>query len=174
MIMDEPIEGLYFNWLCAKVLSVEIPIYYELMRILYGTEFVWLVPGDQNRADDGLELREDFLRETTLYSDPEWFNSECSILEVLIAFAKRARFQTGTPTKEWFWEFLTNLGLDEFRQVSKTDRLVIDDILHDFVWRTYNSNGHGGIFPLRWPKHDQREVEIWYQFTDYLIDQGRL
>ena len=95
--MDEPIEESYFNWLCAKVLSVEVPIYFELMRILYRTEFVWVLERDQNRAEDGLELREDFLRETGLDPEPEWLESECSIFEMLYAFAKRANFQTDDP-----------------------------------------------------------------------------
>ena len=170
--MDEPIEESYFNWLCAKVLSVNVPVYGRLMRILYGTEFAWVVTGDHNRADDGRELRDDFLRETYLRKDRAWYNAPCSVLEVLIALAKRAAFQTEKPVKEWFWIFIANLELDEYRQVSDSDVPIIEEILDDFVWRQYEFSGHGGIFPLRWPKRDQREVELWYQLFDYLEDQG--
>lgn len=166
--MDEPIEETYFNWLCAKVLSVQVPIYWHLMRILHNTEFVWVVSRDRNRAEEGLELREDFLRE--LYLDPEedWANEPCSVLEMLIGFAKRAAFQTERTAKSWFWEFMTNLGLDEYRQVSNADVPIIEDILYTFIWRTYDDNGHGGMFPMRWPKRNQAGVEIWYQFCEYL------
>lgn len=170
--MPEPIEETYFNWLCAKVLSVNVPIYLELMRILYRTEFVWVIAGDENRAEDGCELRDDFLRESYLRKDQNWYDQPCSVLEVLIAVAKRASFQTDNPVDYWFWQIVENLGLDEFRQVSNQDVGIIEDILYNFVWRQYDESGHGGMFPMRWPKRDQREVEIWYQFFDYLEENG--
>lgn len=172
--MPEPIEESYFKWLCAKVLDVNIQIYWDLMLILHRTEFVWIVDKDRNRAADGCELRDDFLREAFIRDNREWHNAPCSVLEMLIAFSKRVSFQTGQPARDWFWIFMTNLQLDEYRQVSQSDVPVIEDILYDFVWRQYDSNGYGGLFPMRWPKHDQREVEIWYQFSEYLDDQGLL
>lgn len=172
--MEEPIEELYFNWLCAKVLDVNVPIYLDLMRILYKTEFVWKIHADRNRYEDGIELRDDFLRVSRFNNDTCWYAEPCSVLEMLIAFSDRAQFQTDRPARDWFWEFLQNLSLDEYRQVSMEDRPIIDDILHDFVWRTYDENGHGGMFPMRWPKEDQREVEIWHQFFEYLDEQGLL
>lgn len=172
--MDEPIEVLYFNWLCAKVLIQGNKNYYDLMQILYSTEFVWIVPGDENREEDGLELRQDFLRETQLDYDPGWFSEPCSVLEVLIAFAHRASFQTDLPEYDWFWHFLTNLKLNEYRRISKRDIPEIEEILYVFIWRTYDAYGDGGLFPLRTPKEDQRKVELWYQFFEYLEDQGLL
>lgn len=59
--MGEPIEGEYFNWLCAKIRKTPAPMYNDLLQILHRTEFVWVVHGDRNRAEDGIELREDFL-----------------------------------------------------------------------------------------------------------------
>lgn len=170
--MDEPIDGLYFNWLCAKVLPREAPNYIGLMRILYNTEFVWVVSGDKNRAEDGLELRLYFLRETHLDKDEAWYYSPCSVLEALIAFSQRASFQTDTPAYDWFWVFIDNLGLHDYRRVSKTDESKINDILNRFLYRTYDQKGDGGLFPMRRPNYDQREVEIWYQFYEYLEDQG--
>jgi len=170
--MAEPIESEYFNWLCAKVLEVRSPIYKDLMKILYETEFVWNVEGDRNRAEDGCELRLGFLRNTSWNQDPDWYHQPCSVLEMLIAFADRASFQTDIPVKDWFCEFIGNLDLGDYRQVSRSDEGYIRDILDALVWRTYDDAGHGGVFPLRWPKRDQRKVEIWYQFCDYLDDRG--
>lgn len=171
--MNEPLDELYFNWLCAKVLVTRYPIYNDLMRILYQTEFLSFVANDQNRIADGLELREVFLRESRLEDNPDWVtNDPCSVLEVLIAFANRANFQTDIPARDWFWEFMSNLGLDEYRRVSRRDTQVVGDILYTFVHRTYSSDGRGGIFPLMDPRHDQRTVEIWYQFSEYLDDRG--
>lgn len=170
--MPEPIEGEYFNWLCAKVLHHRSNQYHDLMRILYRTEFVWTVSGDKNRWDDGCELKRYFLTQTHARPTRGWLNEPCSVLEMLIAFADRSYFQTNRPARDWFWEFIENLRLSDFRFVSRADLPTIEGILHTFIWRTYGSDGHGGIFPLQEPRRDQRKVEIWYQFCDYLEDRG--
>lgn len=172
MTVNEPIEERYFNWLCAKVLESSARTYYDLMHILYTTEFVWIVPEDQNRAEDGIELRTFFLRERQPPNEAEWFYSACSIFEMLIAFSDRTAFQMDQPAKDWFWHFLNNLRLDEYRQVSIGDEIIIRDILHTFVWRTYREDGDGGLFPISRTLHDQRKVEIWYQWCEYVMDQG--
>lgn len=175
--MREPIESEYFNWLCAKVRKTSVRVYIDILRILHQTEFPWIVPGDKNRAEDGIELRTHFLREVNVDEDPSlesWLTEPCSVLEMLYGFAIRASFQTDIRVVDWFWTFLNNLGLDEFRQVSAEDEPIIQEILSTFVWRTYDDAGNGNIFPMRYPKHDQRQVEIWYQFCDYLEDQGMM
>jgi hypothetical protein len=172
--MDEPIEEVYFNWLCAKVRENSGPNHMALFRILYETEFVWdtSVPGDRNRAADGKELRLEFYREAFVKKERTFLNQPCCIFEMLVAFADRASFQTGRSIEDWFWELMTNLKLNEFRRVTGSDSDRIHDILYVFVWRQYEENGDGGLFPLRRPQNDQRKVEIWYQFFEYLEDQG--
>lgn len=173
--MNEPIENVYFNWLCAKVVRLENPTpsltFWKLLRILHQTEFIWLVSGDDNRVEDGLELRNEFLLESNFEKDTYWFYSPCSVFEMLFAFSRRCEFATDQPRQLWFWLFLDNLGLKECNDASDPDEEYISQVLYNFVWRTYAFNGDGGLFPLRNPKHDQRDVEIWYQFSEYLIDQ---
>lgn len=168
--MDEPIEDLYFKWLCSKVLPRNSRDYYSLMEILYKTEFVWVVSADKHRAEDGIELRQDFLRETK--ADVVFDDDPCSIFEMLIAFSARASFQTDNPVRDWFWQFLSNLQLDQFRNLYDSDIPVIEDILYTFVWRIYKPNGHGGICPLNKTTKDQRDIELWYQLCEYFDDQG--
>src|SRR5690606_21972367 len=116
--MSEPLENLYFNWLCAKIIRVEVPTpsltYWKLLRVLHHTEFVWLIPGDDNRAEDGLELREEFLTESGLPNEPEWWDAACSILEMLIAFSRRCQYSTSHTAAFWFWQMIENLGLKDF------------------------------------------------------------
>lgn len=176
--MDEPLENIYFNWLCAKVLNLkprpDEKTYWDLLRKLHQTEFVWMMSGDDNRAEDGKELRKDFIFQAEMPDNPEWrLLIGCSVLEMLIAFAKRAEFQDDTPAPLWFWEFLTNLGLDKFDD-SCFEEEYVELVLEDFIWRTYRPDGNGGLFPIQNPSEDQREVEIWYQFCEYLVDQDRL
>jgi hypothetical protein len=175
MIMREPLESEYFNWLCAKVLdrhTRNTGMYYELLKILYTTEFIWLVPMDGNRAEDGIELREDFSRETHTRRDPIFESQPCSVFEVFLAFAKRASFQNDWPVRKWFWVFMENLQLDQFRQVAEEDVPMIEDILDRFLWRTYDPHGYGGLFPITRTDRDQRKIEIWWQFCEYVQDRG--
>lgn len=172
-MLREPLDEGYFNWLCAKVgMFDSTNNYRDLLRILHSTEFVWLVIGDKNRAEDGVELREDFFRERFCAVDHEWMSQPCSVFEVLVGFAKRAAFQSDGTIPNWFYAFLINLGLDDFRRVDEQDIPFIDEIVGMFIWRTYKANGEGGLFPIRNPRHDQREVEIWYQFCEYVEEQG--
>lgn len=168
----EPIEELYFDWLCAKVKDRSTGNYTSLLLLLHTTEFIVVIPADKHRAEDGMELRFDFLREMGMVSDSSWESQPCSVLEMLIAFAKRASFQTDIKIKPWFMEFLTNLRLNEFRRVTANDRIMIQDILYTFMWREYNQNGDGGLFPMSRSDNDQRQIEIWYQFCEYVIDRG--
>lgn len=173
--MTEPIDGLYFNWLCAKVLDPKSRNYLDLMRIFHKKEYVWTghVLHDQNRAEDGIELRLDFIRATGFEDrESDWYTCGCSVLEMLVAFAMRAASQSEIIVRDWFIIFLQNLGLDEFRQVDESDIPQIDDILNRFIYRNYDSMGHGGLFPMRHTQNDQRFIEVWYQFSEYLEDQG--
>ena len=149
--MHEPIDHVYFDWLCAKAISITAknPFYRTLLKVLHETEFVWIVPGDRHRAEDGLELRRNFLVESGLDDDSYWRDLGCSVLEMLIAFSRRAWFQTEMDPKEWFWIFMRNLGLDEMSDASDPDPQVISDILYTFVWRTYN-------LPMEWEEDSFR------------------
>lgn len=172
--MGEPIDGLYFNWLRAKVLDFDTPsfMYLDLLRIMFQTQFVWYIYGDDNRIKDGLELRDHFLRESRVENDPYWYESPCSVLEVLIALADRACFVTEIPLKDWFWKFVTNLRLDGYRTVSRVDAVLVNRVIEGWVQRAYDRSGDGGIFPLREPKEDQTKIELWYQMNRYFDDQG--
>lgn len=177
--MREPLENLYFNWLCAKVMNLkprrDERTYWDLLKKLHKTEFVWLLSGDDNRAEDGKDLRREFIIQAEIPDYPEWRTElGCSVLEMLIAFARRAEFQTDDPSPFWFWEFIRNLGLEEFDDQRGLDEERVNQILEDMIWRTYSPNGDGGMFPIDNPIEDQREVEIWHQFCEYLVDHHRI
>lgn len=174
--MNEPLENAYFRWLCAKIIEDKYPnvTYNKLFNILHRTEFVWLLVGDDNRAEDGIELRTEFILECEIPDNPGWRGEGCSLLEMLIAFSRRARFLTDIPSREWFWEFLDNLRLSELSDSSDFDTKDVENILDDFIWRTYSMKGEGGILPLNSSNNDQRHVEIWYQFCEYVVDKNKI
>lgn len=174
--MDEPLESVYFNWLYNKVARVAVPTpsltYFKLFRELHNTEFVWLVSGDDNRAEDGIQLRTEFFHESYIRDDSDWSNIGCSVLEMLIAFSRRASFEYDDwSPRDWFWVFLENLGLADLNDARSFALKRVRDILDRLIWRTYDPNGYGGMFTIINTHNDQRKEEIWSQFCEYLFDQ---
>lgn len=171
-MIDEPVEEVYFNWLYNKVAFLMNPTpsltFYTLLRDLHNIEFIWIVAGDENRAQDGLDIRKEFFRETFISKNTYWQNIGCSVLEMLIALSRRAEFNSYTDARDWFWVFIENLGLSELNDASSEISNKVAPIIDTFIWRTYNKNGLGGLFPLQHPNQNQKKLEIWYQFHAYL------
>lgn len=168
--MRQDLEERYFQWLCAKVLDHSNVAYERLLKMLHREEFMWVVPMDENRAEDGKDLRQDFFREAFIERDPDWCHQPCSMLEMLIALAKRAEFQTDDPVKWWFWKFIDNMGfLDPW-----IDEQEFGDHMHIINWRLYGADGTGGgMFPLAEDFGDQRKTELWYQLCHF-IEENQL
>ena len=167
----------YFNYLLNIVGGREK--YSRILRELYKIDYYSTVPNDDNRGSDGLMLREDFIDDRGHHALSYFDNRPCSVLEMLIALAQRLEFEVAqtdfekTP-KEWFWILINNLGLSKVTNESVGDYPKILDQVHTTVLRmlsrSYAPNGDGGLFPLNNAKRDQRGVEIWYQMTEYLME----
>lgn len=173
--MGKPRNDPYFDWLSHRVVTRPrtSQSYWSLLEFMYHYEFVWQILGDDNRAEDGRALRHEFLDDIGEDGDSIFLSAPCSILEMLIAFAEKASYQTDISRPEWFWKFVNALGLGDCTDDS-FDPEQAEDALYNFVWRTYQHDGTGGLFPMREPKHDQREVEIWYQFSEYLAEHDEI
>jgi len=176
--MSGTIDDRYLEWLYSQVAAVRnrnpTKSYWKLFRQLYSKEFIWLVPNDDNRVEDGRALRLEYLNQVE--SDEaldSWLGLGCSVLEMLIALSRRAEFQTEISSVEWFWTFLKNLSLSHFtdHKYNRYSDSEIDDILESLIFRTYDSDGRGGIFPINDPRQgDQRHIEIWDQMSIYLFE----
>lgn len=175
--MQRPLEELYLRWLYSQVGSFDkaSPTYWTLFECLHDKQFVWVVPNDDNRAEDGRDLRQEFLRaEGILRYDEKWDRLGCSMLELLIALSRRAEFEAESfgDTSDWFWHFLEMIEIDKYHDGKRFPAKKIDDILDGVIWRTYEYDGGGGLCPLQDPAEDQREVEIWYQLSAYILEHG--
>jgi hypothetical protein len=171
------LDDLYLIWLYEQVGDVKVQsrarTYWDLFRQLYSIEFVWFIPNDDNRAQDGLCLREQFLEDRGMDIfdvDPDWMGSDCSFLEMLVALARRLSFEAEGEPSLWFWHMIENIGLENCTDLGKYDQGKVDTIVRDVIFRTYDYDGHGGLFPLRRARSDQRETEIWYQMNEYLLE----
>ena len=162
----------YFCWLIGLIGDEYIQMNYQkLLWKLYVTDFVWELIYDKNRAADGLYLRQNYTMETG-FIVPK--NENCSVLEMLIALARRAeedimydpRF--GDRTGKWFWIMLQNLGLDIYDDYHYFDA-EIDRILDVFLHHKYRNNGtNGGAFPMKNVAVDLRGTDLWWQMNTYL------
>ncbi len=176
--MSKPLDELYFLWLCGQVGSVEdnrnpSRNYWRLLKRLYIKEFVWIIPNDDNRAEDGRDLRSEFFSNNKVAAmDTDWFTLGCSMLELLIGLARRLSFEADGEPRFWFWHLVENLGLEKYNDNTYIPEKEVDDILDQVIWRTYRRNGKGGLFPLRKATEDQRDVELWYQLSAYLLENS--
>ena len=167
----------YFQWLCSHV---KIPddgrTYNGMLEIMHLREFVWIIGNDENRIEDGRDLRISYLDDSSL-NHREYEKARqtepVSFLEVLIGLSLRVAFITGRDAKEWAWNLIENLRLH--RMSDQLDQRQVDkihDILDTVIWRTYQEDGWGGFFPLTLSNDDQTQVEIWYQMAAY-VEENR-
>jgi len=175
--MSKPLDELYFRWLYSQVGAVNARrkdrTYWEFLRILYTTEFVWFVPNDDNRVMDGILLREEFLENSEVAEvDENWMALGCSFLEMLVGLSRRLSFEAEGEPLDWFWQLIRNLDMEGWTDDQKIPREKISEKLNTVIWRRYKRNGLGGLFPLRFNKDDQRQKEIWYQMFDYLQENS--
>ena len=167
------INNEYFAWLyelvCGDMEVIQLS-YTKLMTHLHNTEFVYLIPKDYNRADDGIELRRRF---EMIHGRSPHFRGPCTVLEMMVALAIRCEEtimddpRMGDRTKQWFWEMIANLGLNGMTD-SRYDQDYVSDVITRFLERDYEPDGTGGLFTVRNSKYDLRDVEIWFQLCWYL------
>lgn len=174
--MTGTIDDRYFEWLYSHIGSVRnrnpARSIWHLAHQLYTKEFVWLVANDDNRVEDGRELRQEFIdQQGTDEVTQEWLDLGCSMLEMLIALGRRASFEAKGSPGDWFWKFLRNLDIfiyDDAYDYQATAH--VERVLERFIYRNYDSSGEGGLFPLMRAERDQRKVELWYQMAAYILE----
>jgi hypothetical protein len=173
--MDQ--DSQYFDWLLAQIEINSNKKYNDLFARLHETEFIWVIPHDDNRVCDGLDLRTEYLDGTVgwkmedIMRLPIMTGKGASVLEVTIGLSRRVAFTCGGEAPWWAWQLMGNLGLYKFPDpMTKTKANRLNEILEALIWRTYKRNGEGGFFPLTDPKEDQTKVEIWYQMNQYAME----
>lgn len=176
--MKEKINLSYNDWLYSQIEKRDFQGLEDFIFDLQSYPFICLVPHDDNRVEEGIELRYKFADENGVQLPEDILSRGCTLLEMLVALADRMDFILFDPSKGsrrsiWFWLFIDNLKLQKYTnddnkadisKKKKFNRIVINK----FLRRDYLPNGKGGLFPLENPTSDQREVEIWYQMSAYI------
>ena len=174
--MSKPLDEQYLVWLYSQVGSVynrnPSKSYWRLLKLLYNKEFLWIIPNDDNRAEDGRDLRVEFIEQRNIqHVDRDWMRLGCSMLELLIGLSRRLAFEAEGEPRGWFWKLMENIGLAEYNDHALFSDDQVNKVLDDVILRTYKRNGAGGLFPLKKTVEDQREVELWYQMNAYVVEK---
>ena len=172
------LDRRYFNWLQDQVAYSRSRkggrTHTRLLEQLHQTIFVAVVAFDENRAADARDLRYEYLSENgDEVGDPNWTRRPVTMLELLVVISRILSFEMDDPVGPWFWHLIEVLELEKYDDdnYDTHSQEVIEDVLDRVIWRTYEPDGRGGLFPLRSPRQDQREVELWYQLNAYLLEQ---
>ena len=171
--MSETLEKDYFEWLTSQIIidgHRKVTMYTGMLELLHQKEFVWIVPNDDNRIGDSMDLRAEFLG-----GAHHSFQKGVSVLEVLVSLSRRMEFTVEGDARKWAGKLLENLDLHKMQDpLSKRKVELIEEILETLVWRTYDRDGVGGFFPLAWTEDDQTKVELWYQMNAYVNEMPEL
>jgi len=174
------VENEYFNWLSEFVCKERFPrhvSFSKLLTRLHDIPFKYTIPRDQNRAEDGKDLRYRFALTHEYLGSSESIvdilSGPCSVLEMMVALTIRCEEQImddpsiGNRTGQWFWNMIVNLGLGSMVD-DRYDERHVDKVIDIFLNREYEPDGKGGLFRIKNCEYDLRDVEIWYQLCWYL------
>jgi len=175
----------YFGWMYRLVCPngyFHGHSFVNLLRYLHRTDFTYTIEMDENRMEDGLNLRYRFGYDKG-YSDitiKEYLDLDpCSVLEMMVALAVRCEENimddpvVGNRTPDWFWAMIENLGLggmNDYKFVTDCGNDYVDELVDRFLNREYDRDGKGGLFTVKDCVYDLRDEEIWYQMCWYLND----
>lgn len=162
----------YFEWIYQTLIGKG---YRHLLEYLFNEEFFYVVDLDDNRLEDGKELKYRYAE----YADiPDRVvrnkigNEYCSVLEMMAALSIRMEESImydpdfGDRTSIWFWEMIKSLGL--YGMTDKDyDQFYAQSAIARFLNRDYDRDGNGGLFTVKNTRTDMRDIDIWYQMCLY-------
>lgn len=171
----------YFDWLCKLIdYRGKVKIYKKTLALLHEQDFIYILPKDGNRFEDGIDLRYRYGHEHHISYDDisDKLDKPCSVFEMMVALAVRCEDHImydpdrGERQSKWFWVMFDNLGLRPMTN-SKFEECYpeILEIIDRLNYRKYEPDGEGGLFTTSDPTKNMLEEEIWYQMMEYLKNE---
>lgn len=184
MTLDSHDKAIYLDWLIGQLglnWGEKSQQFCSMAEFLFYIPFRWksIAPGDENRAIDGVELREEYFGKRESDAEP----AECTVLEAIAGICRRMIFMSGgmldgsmDTERDWFDEIISNLGIFHFNDARWDENpteaeAFVSQAVDKWLDRDYDPDGFGGAFPLRKPSRDQTKVELWYQMNAYLSEK---
>lgn len=176
----------YFEWLESFTIDEQLvnsnKQYRKLLRTLLDIPFWGAIGNDDDRGEEGLELRVRYNDIFAKKSGKGDFNTpevddifgHCRVLEMLIALSMHMYdlmqdMGIYNSVSRWFWEIMRNVGLDKFddQHFNKRTKYIITKTVEDILnldSGNVKTGTRGGWFNSR----NWQEIEIWYQMHEYL------
>lgn len=182
MTADPWLMETYFEWLKSEAFSLasERREYEGVLRELHDIPFYWTIWSDENRAGDAMSFRQhEFLNFQHGLDGVDqvwlgnWATATPSVLEVLLAIARRWTFYFQGDVQPYFGHLFHNMGFDRFpgRAISSATRERIRLKVDCWLSRQFKPNGHGSPFPVdnmrAFDILDMRKIDIWGQMNAY-------
>lgn len=177
--LRDPMLRDYTKWLNKKM--GRGMRYSKMFDLLNSLPFYWdpKIPMDANRSGDGLYLRLEFMDKVGVDVDIEKYvaTRECSILEMLIAAAKRMdseylQVRSKYPGDVIFWELIDNLDLSDASN-DRFDKRRVLQVTDHWLRRKFTRNGIGSPFPVHRAEEDFRRIEYWSMMQYYIQERMR-
>lgn len=182
MSADVWLTETYFDWLRSEAFTnrVNRREYEGCLRTIHDIPFYWIMWQDENRAGDALSFRQhDFLgfQQDLDSLDQVWLGvwamSSPSVLEVLLAIARRWSFYFEGSVAYYFGHLFRNMGYDRHpgRVLGATSTEQVRSKTQVWLARQFEFNGVGSPFPINEQGVlnviDTRTVDIWTQMNMY-------
>lgn len=170
----------YLDWLKRQVEYFDGPTHNKLLDHLYSLSYIPLIDRDVNRETDGISLRDEYFIEGV--DEGCIIDTPCSFLEFLIGLARRMNYIYARidedRTRDCFWMMIDNLGINYYDELMAHINYTqafnnISEAVETVNDRTYECDGVRGLFPLQYPRENQRNVEVWYQMQQFLNEKMR-
>jgi hypothetical protein len=172
----------YYNWLVYGVLQFPLndttkDIWEPIMHGLFLRDYVPVLIMDESRACDGCDLRDLFmmnlLHNSQIVPQASPWDNKCSILEMMVALVCRMYEEFYVQYKDiydvrniLFKTMLMSLGFSSERPVESQE---FNQIIDNFMLRTYEPNGRGSLFYMGdKSKDDWREPPVWNQMLAFV------
>lgn len=177
MAMTE-LEKEYYDWLVQLVCPTKVKRqkYSKVLKALYDREFYYYILMDENCEGRAVNFRYRFGYEHGISDHiigKEIDICPARVLEVMVELSCNIEENImqddtyGDRTSKWFWDMMDSLGLGKATN-DIYDDYITNEIITNFLERDYDENGRGGLFTVRKPFSDMREVPIWAQANWYL------
>lgn len=163
----------YFEHLVDQIMMPSKTDYIVLLNILANKQFIWSldIPNDENRAEDGKAIRYEYVDEVDDYMTKDDMEAPASVLEVLIALARRIDDDIGRSGENnpapWFWMMIDNLKLTPCKDWC-CNKDYVDQQIDIWLLRKFTKHGIGSPFPCPTLSHNQCQQEIWCQMNDWI------
>lgn len=179
VLTKDELVNEYFEWMYHLVCNVDYcnkVSYKKLLGLLNSIDFVPIMEMDENRMEDGKDFRYQFGFDNGYSNEYIRENLDiynCTMLEMMVALSYKVENQItadniyGDRTSQWFWEMITNLGLNHMND-NNFDEVYCREVINNFLNREFKPDGEGSLFKFVQPLDDMRNVDIWCACMWYL------